>query len=145
MIQRIQSIFLLLAALCFGLLFILPLFKSGVATQGMLDDHLYQVNDNNILLIMAAVGTLLALGSIFLFNNRKLQANLAYLVSLIGLALGISSFFLIKPELNEIAQQGISGMQFGSVLPILAIVCSILAGVFIRKDENLVRSSDRLR
>ena len=145
MIQRIQSIFLLLAAVCFGLLFALPLFKSGVATKGMLNDQLYQVNDNTILLTMAAAGTLLAIASIFIFNNRKLQTNLAYLVSLIGLALGISSFFLIRPELKEIAQQGFSGMQLGSILPVLAIICSILAGVFIRKDEKLVRSSDRLR
>lgn len=139
MIQRVQSIYLLLASLSGATLFGLPFAQGDQATDGLLADGVFDVYDNNGLLILAAAVTFLAFLSIFLFNNRKLQMNVGKLNLLLGFAiLGWAGFWFF--ELMKVATFG-----FGLVMPLMAIILTYIANRNILKDEKLVRSADRLR
>lgn len=143
MIQRIQSIFLLLGSgACFSLLG-LPVSDTETAVAGsqLFADRTFDVYDSPVLLgLFLGAGALLLIG-IFLFRNRKLQMNLSWLgIALVVGGLGFG-FYLLSQD----AAQDAATFASGTVMPLLAIVFAYLAKVFIGKDERLVRSADRLR
>jgi membrane protease YdiL (CAAX protease family) len=136
MIQRIQSIYMLLvAAIAGGLTFIFGLYTTieGVEIFAK-DDPLY------IGLFMASA--ILALITIFLFKNRKLQFvlnrfNIIFNLTLLGVF--VYRMLTLSGE-TEVSEKGI-----GIIIPIISIVLLVLANRAIKKDEDLVKSVDRLR
>lgn len=146
MIQRIQSIYLFLAAgAAFGL-FALPFANTGsnVATSTLFSDGLYNLNDNIGLLALFAGAGLLSFIAIFLFKNRKSQllvGRLSIVANLIGLVLAVILFMQDRDSLG--AENPSDGL--GLYLPLVFLLFGILAQRAINKDENLVRSMDRLR
>jgi hypothetical protein len=144
MIQRIQSILLLLAAgASFGL-FGLPLASGAAAEQNaLLSDRVFNLNDHIGLLIAFAGAGALALIAILLFKNRPLQMKIA-LVSLLFIlgGIGFGAYLLFTQ-----ASEAVSSLQVGvgTFLPLLGIILIVLANRYIKKDEKLVRSMDRLR
>ncbi len=146
MIQRIQSIFLLLAALAAFALFELPFGSSDkeVAASMFFSDKTFDITDNLALLILFALSGVIALVSIFLFKNRNLQltlGRLAIITNILGIILGVVLFMQDSPNLNNT----VPNEEMGLLLPILFLLFMFLAARFIRKDEKLVRSMDRLR
>ncbi|HFA47916.1 MAG TPA: DUF4293 family protein [Bacteroidetes bacterium] len=146
MVQRIQSIFLFLAAAAgFGLLK-LPFATTTetVAASPLFADASYNVNDNIGLLVLFALAGALALGSIFLYKNRPLQMKIcrfAIIADIIGLVLAVVLFWQDGTNINaEAINDGA-----GAYLPFGFLLFGILALRFIRKDDNLVKSMDRLR
>ncbi len=93
-----------------------------------------------ILAIAAATIAVIEIGK---FENRMLQLKLGALNSLLMMgSLGTAVFFatqLIKS--NQMA----GNYDIGLYLPFVAMVSNMIANFFIRKDEKLVRDSDRLR
>jgi hypothetical protein len=130
MIQRIQSVFLLAAgASCFGLL-LLPLEGGGV------------VSSQAAGLLSAGIGGLTYWGAIFLFKNRPLQIKISTLGIIISLlALGLQ-FISGTAGMANIAE---ASRPVARLLPIVALLLGYMAIYFIRKDEKLVKSMDRLR
>ena len=146
MIQRIQSIFLLLAGAALLSLFGIPFATSGQADTALFADKIYNLFDNTILIVLAALGGLAALINIFLFKNRELQLKLDYLVITLSILLPIIAVFLVFKSGSETAQEiDIQENYFGLAMPILAIIFAALANKFIKKDHKLVKSMDRLR
>ena len=147
MIQRIQSIFLLLAAgSAFGL-FALPFASTdqAVAASANFSDQLYTIQDHIGLLVLFGLAGVLALVSIFLFNNRKNQlmvGRFAFIANIIGLILAIVLYY---NDSDKIAENVLIDDGLGLYLPLLFMVFALLAFRFINKDEKLVRSMDRLR
>lgn len=143
MIQRIQSVFMLLAAGLLGLEFALPFASSQSNGSGFFSDSVYNVFDSNILLAIVASGILLSIVAIFLFKNRKLQSSLIMGSAFLCVVLLATGYILASND-----QSGaLSGLKLGlgAFLPIGSTICLILANRFIKKDENLVKSMDRLR
>ena len=94
MIQRIQSIFLLLAAAGFGSLFFVPIAKSNKGFGEIYANQALDVQDHIGLIGLTAGGAILALISIFLFNNRKLQVAMSSFAAILVLPLiGLSYFY----------------------------------------------------
>jgi len=145
MIQRIQTIFLLLAALSFGALFLLPMATSSVSTAHFMADQVYGVQDHLALLSIAIFAIGVSVLAIVLFKNRKLQRRLVFLIIILAIAQAITAYFLLKMDLGDSILTAGLHMQPGMFLPFLGIVFSILAGYYIGKDEKLVKSMDRLR
>ena len=142
MIQRIQSIFLLLASgACFGLLG-LPMAETEQArAQGFFTDADFDVYDHwSLLALFSAAGLVLLVG-IFLYQNRPAQLRIAVVGIVLILAGAVVSGIFLSQDVAASAAQ----VTFGSVLPVLAIAFAILARRSIAKDEKLVRSADRLR
>ena len=136
MIQRVQSVYMLLvAAIAGGLTFIFSLYtlEDGVEIFAK-DDPIY------IGLFMASA--ILALITIFLFKNRKLQFVLNrfnIIFNLILLGVFVYRMLTLSGE-TAVSEKGI-----GIIIPIISIVLLVLANRAIKKDEDLVKSVDRLR
>ena len=146
MIQRIQTLFLALAAACAFGLFGLPFAttNTNVATSGLFSDSVYNLQDNVALIGAFSLAGALTLISIFLFKNRKTQLLLGrfgIIANIIGIVL-VFVFIMQDPldahthDINE---------EIGIVLPILFLVFAALAQRGIMKDDKLVKSMDRLR
>lgn len=139
MIQRIQSIYLLVAAIAVALLFSFPFATSDPTPDGPLADGDLDVYDNValLLLVIAIVG--LNVATIFLFKNRKLQMSLTRSSIVVILALLATVAYFIFTAAATL------GVGLGIFTPALAIVLLFLANRAIYKDEQLVKSSDRIR
>ena len=153
MIQRVQSIWLFLAALTLFLLLIVPIL-SNHATTGDLSLYvggLYQKANNAAQQLESYIalfgGTILlaliCLANIFLFKNRTLQKRV--------IVLSIFLIIVLTGAIGAVASKtpalmtGVSSVQAGAGLPVLAMIFCALAFRGIRKDEQLIRSADRLR
>lgn len=143
MIQRIQSILLLLAAVALLGLFGLPFASTSepVAASALFADQKYNILDHTALSATFIAVAVICLLSIFLFNNRKLQMRLS-LLAIVGAVAGlaVASVLFSQDTAGQAAQLGLG---FG--LPVVSIILTFLAYRFIKKDDKLVKSMDRLR
>jgi hypothetical protein len=152
MIQRVQSIWLLLTSLTLFLLLLLPIVNKhwNGNEYALLVTGLYvktkdvssRINNFLPLFVTTIVISFISLINIFNFKNRKSQKTVAIVV--IVLIAGLS--FWVSQVAREIPG-GTAGATFGigAFLPILAIIWCFLAIRGIKKDEQLLRSADRLR
>lgn len=143
MLQRIQSIFLFLAAgSCFGLFGLDAAdTPAPVADSDLFADGSYTVYDEPALIGAFALAGVILLITIFLFRNRPLQTKLTFAgIAVVAFAVGYGVYELFTDSAASLATPDV-----GVALPVLAIVFSFLAQRFIKKDEKLVRSADRLR
>ena len=146
MIQRIQSLFLLLAAGSYGSLFGLPFVTSDSLAEGFFSNKSFEILDHMVLTGLVIAGAFFAVLAIFLFRNRKAQVLLSYLSLLTGLVfLPGTGYYFLSNELPE--QTGISELNIsaGLFIPVVIAVLVLLAIRYIKKDDKLVRSMDRLR
>ena len=142
MIQRKQTLFLLGSVVISILLIYIPVFElvSDAVSEPWKQ---FTISVNGLLPILNAATGVLSFVAILLFKNRNLQIRLCNVALLITCVLVGLLFFL--------ADSMISGMNqkihylYGSYLPLFQVLFIFLASVFIRKDEKLVRSADRLR
>ena len=137
MIQRIQSIYLLIAAVISGgLQFVFHLWEN---VKGVI----IFAKDNMVYFGLFLASAVLALITIFLFKNRKLQfvlGRLNNILNFILLGLFVYQSLSLSGETSDVSEKGI-----GMLLPIISIVFLVLANKAIKKDEDLVKSVDRLR
>lgn len=143
MIQRIQSVFLLLAAIFFFLEFAFPFFNSDTYAQGYFADNAYDIQDHPALLGLTIAAGIICLVTIFLYKNRSLQTSMVYLSILLAVALTATMVILLQSNTPEFLQH--SSVFIGSFLPLLSIIFLGLSLKNIKKDDKLVRSMDRLR
>lgn len=150
MIQRIQSVWLLVAALlsaCVFMLNILSINYVDPATGTEITKGVKLLEYSYVLALLAIVLVALPLVAIFMFKNRKRQVNMALLS--IVLNIGFIAFHLtfIKDHYLNTLKIPAQSTSYGiaSFLPVAAIVFLVMAISGIRKDEKLVRSADRLR
>lgn len=156
MIQRIQSIFILLVILIGISSSFLPLMSlSGEA--GTFIMNLYKTiaaTDGQILIKNMGVGVLqglvliVAIAMLVLYKNRSLQIKLGKF-NLLLIALEIAAIVMysdtaklaIHPNPEEVMVQ----FELGAAVPLLSLIFTYLAIRFIKKDDELIRSADRLR
>jgi hypothetical protein len=154
MIQRIQSVYLLLATVLMLLLTIMPV--SELLTHGGEVYHLayrgvYMVSGHKAtiysltlpLTIGISIASILGLIDIFFYKKRALQMKLS-LVTILFMAivamLEIYYTFSFKTTLDaNIA------LKVAALFPFISIILVLLAYVGIKKDDELVRSADRIR
>lgn len=154
MIQRIQSVFLFFAAALLSGQFALPYYT---ATQGAnsgnvsfnmpvaLADGQLNPLDNFGLLGLTILGIGTSLGAIFLFKNRPLQGRIARLSSAVSVMLTVLAGIVFYQTAQQVPVSAGGAFGFGLTLPVIAIVLQVLAQRAIKKDEQKVRSMDRLR
>jgi len=143
MIQRIQSVYLLLAsAVSGGLIFVFDLWENLKGEVFILDLFTRESFLLKIVPILFILSAIVSLVDIFLYKKRQLQFVVGRLVILTNLILlGL----LIYVSLTLPGEVSISEKGIGMFLPILAILLIVLANKAIEKDEDLVKSVDRLR
>ena len=143
MLQRIQSIWLLLAAAFAAITFRFP-FYSGDRVVDAVTNTSAHVDLNATTTIWLSIITVLTgvIGfvTIFLFDNRKLQLRLCYLGIFLTLIMLIMFFLEVG---NYVPGKGTFALSCIFYFAILAFY--ILAARGIWKDEKLIKNMDRLR
>ncbi|MDM9630951.1 DUF4293 domain-containing protein [Robiginitalea aurantiaca] len=136
MIQRIQSVYLLVAGLLAGVLpFWLNLWTDERGTPVYAE---YDIMVSGVFYASAVLAVIALLG----FKNRKNQFVLNRLNMLLNLFL--LGFFVYR-ALNLSGGTSVSEKGIGMLIPVFTIVFLVMANKAIKKDEDLVKSVDRLR
>lgn len=136
MLQRIQTVYLLGAIICSGILsFFFPLWydENRIAVYFL---------GNLTFSILFSFSTLLAIIALLSYKKRQNQFVLNRLNMILNIIL-LLLFVLYAPKLSGDAH--VSEKGIGLVLPLFSIVFLALANIAIHKDEKLVKSSGRLR
>lgn len=140
MIQRIQSIWLLLAGVL-GLTSLKTSFFSGHRINDVTKTMFFATGTYNIFLIVCTTAAAFAsLIAIFLYKNRKLQLRLT--TGSVLLSIGTILLYLWQKQ-SFIPEE--STYSLTAIIPILIPIFTFLAARGIWKDERLVKSADRLR
>lgn len=138
MIQRIQHLWLLIAALVAASLFYFNYYH--FSTGGI------NIKDNYVAIILTGISVLLSLYTIFMFKNRKLQGNLIWLNIFTNIALLAWLFVSISNAKSEGVHATDGGtFSFGAFIPVITLVFLFIARSGVRKDEKLIKSLNRLR
>ena len=160
MIQRIQTIFLFLVVIAMGVTIGMPLWEQLQTNSGSGDSwnltafalnnmdasgELLQTSSKWYIGALAAFAGLLAVISIFQYANRGRQMMINMLNSLVMVGLVVAVFLTTNGINSAINAQEVGAYQIGFWAILVAMVSNMLANRFIRKDEALVRSVDRIR
>ena len=136
MLQRIQTIYLAIVFIAVAILpYVFPLWK--------IDGKDFMFNKNMAYVVLFGLSTALTIISIISFNKRQHQFvlnRLNMILNLILLGLFVYRSLNLSGETLVVSEKGI-----GMFLPIISIVMLVLANKAIKKDEDLVKSVDRLR
>lgn len=154
MIQRIQTLYLLIVTALMAVTLFVPIATFTAASGDVYTLTAFELSNGDhsqatpwmgILLLLA---TVLPLVTLFMFKRRQLQLRLcgAEVVLLIGAAAFMAIYYWLAGA-NALENVGIEHRSFGwaAIMPILSIVLALLAARGIFKDEILVRSLDRIR
>jgi len=147
MIQRIQSVFLLIAALLQMALFKVNFYSLKIGQNDVhysawqsINTGSNEIHINFIHICLQFILLLLSLFTIFRFNHRPQQMKMClYLLLGTLFSLLISVYNLFTTNYDEYH------FGFGTYLVSIIAIAYICAYFFIRKDENLVKSVDRIR
>lgn len=141
MIQRIQSVWLALAAVCGFAMAKVPLFS---ATLTDLSKRSFLATESLLAFALIIGIAVMSVIAIFLFKNRPAQYKMAISGALLSaLVIGLQVYSIEGFKKANPIQQGT--YQWGGLLPIVMMVLLFMAAAAIRKDEKLIKSLDRLR
>ena len=159
MFQRIQTVFLLLIVTLMTLYLFFPIWIGTTADSAVIHQifglFYYQKNQNTLVEIveylpyaisgiLAGLAIVISLVEIFAFKSRMTQIKLGALNALIlAASLASALWFANQAIYSWTDVQGQYGI--GVFFPVIALICNMLSNRFIRKDEKLVRSMDRIR
>lgn len=163
MIQRIQSIFLAFVAVTMIVMNFFPLWEKldldknervSITTYEMVHERLLEASNvmetisstaTIYIAVLSILSAILAVYSLFQYKNRLTQIKLGALNSLlIGGSLGVAVYFIFEGE--KVFQPLVQGNYLpGFYFTAAALFFNALANRFIRRDEQLVRSADRIR
>ncbi|MDD4800100.1 MAG: DUF4293 domain-containing protein [Proteiniphilum sp.] len=150
MLQRIQTLFLLLAAAAMLTASVTPLAEfiyhsdkavfeaMGIYLNGTLSDSTWG------LFVIGAISSVLSLVTLFLYKKRMVQIRLSIFNTLV--MVGFYLYFgYILYHVNRVEDLQFQRVGMGMIMPVIAIILTILAIRKIGADEALVRSLNRLR
>ncbi|MFK7922027.1 MAG: DUF4293 domain-containing protein [Bacteroidia bacterium] len=165
MLQRIQSIFFLLAIIVNFAVFFTPVWQyseagqvevlNGLAQMAPADDgssvNFFEHQESlksvmhGIFMGMTVLSGLFILWLIFQFEDRKRQIKLGYIGAVLILVEILALVLLTTQGPDFLSAMATSTPSYGMVFPVLAVFLVFLGVRGIRKDEEMVRSVDRIR
>jgi hypothetical protein len=140
MLQRIQTIWLLLAATCSFVSLKITFYAGNLIAEGTTSNDVgafSQITGMDNPILTTAVGVM-SLICIFLYKNRKQQIKFCIAAFFIEISLLIFYYFLTKTF-----KEGT--LAIGAGIHLLIIIFILLAISGIRKDNKIIADSDRLR
>jgi hypothetical protein len=155
MLQRIQSALLLLATIALGIFLATNTWSGGTENQKIVVNpyHIVQTQgdlaayqkDIFYVAVLAVLGIALSLFTVFQYKNRMRQMMLVAMNSLlIGSAVAVAVYH-VKYDAMKLEGAGDGKFEIGLYAGFTALVLNWLANRFIRRDEKMVRDSDRMR
>ncbi len=153
MIQRIQSLYLLIIIGLLSTMFFMPLANLNVLEGNMYNFYVHEITENATEsgtlsvnytgIIIVGLMILNALICFFIYKKRILQIRL----TTINIFMMIGSIILLWYNISSFAKDNDAQIFYNipMVIPIITIILSYLAIRAIGKDEALIRSIDRIR
>ena len=138
MIQRIQTIWLLLAAAAAFLTLKLSFYSGNKLVNNQKQFLHLTANENLLLTILSVAVGIAALIIIFLYKDRKMQLRLTIVTLLLSIVNIILYFSAIKNYVE-------GNYDISAIIVFLIPVFLILAARGLYRDEKLVKSAERLR
>lgn len=154
MIQRIQSVYLLCAIIFMAIFAFMPYFTITtvdatyqLTTCGLItvaaQDATTVTTQNYTVAILSALTVILSVIAIFLYKNRRTQILVCKINNLLYIAL-----YVVIALYAYVSYQDLQGAGFATtsyiVFPVCALITNWLAMSAIKKDEQLVRDSERM-
>ncbi|HAN18229.1 MAG: hypothetical protein A2X13_07405 [Bacteroidetes bacterium GWC2_33_15] len=152
MLQRIQTMYLLIISALMGSVFFLPLaellandnhvftyYFNGLFLDGQKEIYFLTISP----IILLSIIVLISFGSIFLFKKRIIQMRLNVINLILMLGYSGINYYYVKSFSSQL--EGVVSYNIPVVFPILAAILTYFAIRAIGKDEALIRSLDRIR
>jgi hypothetical protein len=146
MIQRKQTLFLLGSVIISVLMLYLPVFElksEAIDASNMSPPKQFTISINALLLILNGAIGVFSFLAIFFYKKRNIQIRICNLAMLLTCVL-IGLLFFLSDTMSSGMDQKLHYL-YGSYLPLIQVLIIFLASRFIKHDENLIRSADRLR
>src|SRR6185503_9303211 len=138
MIQRQQSLWLLLSAISSILSFKLPFYNGTKKIDNLIVSAELHGGSTFFLIVFTGASLILALITIFLFKDRKLQLR----ITIVGAVIAVLTLIFYFVEMKKFETGTIS---LSCLCAFATVVGFIMAARGIWKDEKLVKSLDKLR
>jgi len=171
MLQRIQTVFLAIAAILGVLIFFFPIanfsfcagsfdmFITGVknlSPEELEAPIITQFLFTFFFIFMVSLLILISIGTLLLYKKRIIQMKLLRFGIMAGIVYIFLNFMLVDTVYKKLQATAanfycnaesvvVNYNFFANILPIIILICFFLAFRFINKDEKLVKSADRLR
>ena len=130
-IQRIQSVYLLLAAICIGVYSFMPFAHTDTAT--------FTASDALPMLIVSILTIVMLLLNIFMYKDLRKQIRVAAINSILVVATAATAVVCTLTSLNATLDYA------WLALPAAALILTIRARRAMIADRNLLSSADRIR
>jgi hypothetical protein len=162
MIQRIQSLYLLMVIIAYSLLFFFPIASYKTVpvdivaltlvtpTNNITSFSLLKITSDkfssNSTIPLIAVVVILALAvmvTIFLYKKRLLQIKITAIILLAHIGFIAALFYFADSVAKKVGVE--AAYETGAYIALIPLVFLVLANRSIRRDEKMVRSTDRLR
>ena len=147
-IQRIQSLYLLIAVILMVVFAFFPALTFELADKTVLYGALEtgradNLHINPLLFTLIALISFLAIVDIFLYKNLQRQMTVCFVDIIIGLAMliaiGVQAFVVGNREGWTVS------WQLYVLLPVLSIIFLMMAHKAMSRDKKKLRDADRLR
>jgi peptidoglycan/LPS O-acetylase OafA/YrhL len=139
MIQRQQSLWLLLSVICGILSFNFPFYTgTRMNASNMLEMAILDGAANFFYILLTGANIVLALVTIFLYKDRKLQLRLA----MVGIVTSLALFIMYVTGMQKFEK---GNLALTSLLVLGIVAGFVMATRGIRKDQQLIKSIDKLR
>lgn len=158
MLQRIQTLLLAVVAVAMLATTALPMWEKSSATLNekvtltayALEIYRGAVSTSStntmLIVILAVISACVAVFSITQYKKRMLQMTLGLINSiLIAVVLGYTFYQVFKVAIPVFEPENQGSYRAGFFSTVLAMLCNMIANRFIRRDEMLVKSADRMR
>lgn len=158
MLQRIQTLLLATVAVAMLSVTLLPMWEKSSATlnekvtltaialEYFKGTNLVSTANTIVIVMLALISTCIAVFSITQYKKRMLQMTLGLINSiLIAVVLGYTFYQVFKVGIPMFEPENQGSYGAGFIAAVLAMLCNMIANRFIRRDEMLVKSADRMR
>lgn len=156
MIQRIQSLYLLVTAVLMCLMLVFPIGRFLIGDDEFLltafkfgadqSDVIYYASTvyMGILIVMSMA---ISFFNVFCYRHRLLQIRLCFMniVLMFGVQVFVAYYLYHATVSVDSVSGGVTKYSLVGIFPLVGIILTWLASRGIMKDEALVRSLDRIR
>ncbi len=149
MIQRIQSLFLLISLIIQIIFIFEPLAILQAPSSDLYElyvngySYKNQIEYSYSFLIFSLFTMVLTLVAIFLYKKRIFQMRIVVYNTIFLIGIQLLLFYIIYATASNLEAE--TFLQYTAIFPILSAILHLLAFKYIKKDEELVRSADRIR
>ena len=138
MIQRRQTLFLLMASAAALLSFMFPFLTGKELSKNIISDISLKAGSRFVIMVLTGASLVLSTAIIFLYKNRKQQMQLCLLGILISVLIIV--FYIL--EMGKISK---ATLALSCIFPFAILAGYVIGYRFIHKDEKLIKTLDKLR